>query len=62
MPFSEIAQYKIVRGDVAINHLEGKQKVLFIFWLLCVSMFVISLILLVFFYVVEIIRFVVVKD
>lgn len=25
------------------NHLEGVQKMLFIFWLLCVSMFVISL-------------------
>jgi hypothetical protein len=26
------------------NHLEGVQKMLFIFWLLCVSMFIISLI------------------
>jgi len=27
VPFSEIAQYKIVRGDVAINHLEGKREI-----------------------------------
>ncbi len=27
VPFSEIATYKIVRGEVAINHLEGKREI-----------------------------------
>lgn len=27
VPFSEIASYKIERGDVAINHLEGKREI-----------------------------------
>ena len=27
VPFSEIANYKIERGDVAINHLEGKREI-----------------------------------
>jgi multidrug efflux pump subunit AcrB len=27
VPFSEIASYKIARGDVAINHLEGKREI-----------------------------------
>lgn len=27
IPFSEIASYKIARGDVAINHLEGKREI-----------------------------------
>ncbi len=27
VPFSEIATYKIERGDVAINHLEGKREI-----------------------------------
>ena len=27
VPFSEIATYKIVRGEIAINHLEGKREI-----------------------------------
>src|SRR5660398_179697 len=27
VPFSEIAEYEIVRGDVAINHLDGLREI-----------------------------------